>query len=174
MGSAPTDRGIYTGADGAVVVLGDGRVFLTGGYNAGSMLLQFRLTEGRLEASPVWRVKADVFGATQHSPVWDGQHLYGIRADGRLVCLGLDGKVVWASDSETTFGLGPLMLADRLILALSDDGRLDAVDATPSGFKSVAKAQILEGHEAWAPLALAGGRLLARDMTRMVCLDLAR
>lgn len=156
------------------VVLGEGRVFLTGGYNAGSMLLQFRRTEGRLEGTPVWRVKPEVFGATQHSPVWDGKHLYGIRADGRLVCLGLDGKVVWASDTETTFGLGPLMMADRLILALSDDGRLDAVEATPAAYRRLTSAQIMEGHEVWAPLALAGGRLLARDMTRMVCLDLAR
>ncbi|MBL9126421.1 MAG: PQQ-like beta-propeller repeat protein [Verrucomicrobiales bacterium] len=156
------------------VVLGEGRVFLTGGYGAGSMLLQFRRVDGKLDATPVWRVKPDVFGATQHTPVWDGRHLYGIRADGRLVCLGLDGKVVWAGDAGATFGLGPLMMADGLILALSEGGRLDAVEASPDGYRRLASASILEAHEAWAPLALAGERLLARDLTRMVCLDLGR
>jgi hypothetical protein len=29
----------------------------------------------------------------------------------------------------------------------------------------------LAGPEAWAPLAIAGGLLLARDVTTMVCLD---
>jgi hypothetical protein len=32
---------------------------------------------------------------------------------------------------------------------------------------------VLNGHDAWGPLALAGSRLLARDLDSMVCLDLA-
>ncbi len=156
------------------VVLGGGRVFLTGGYNAGAMLLQFKVVDGRLEGTPVWRVKASVFGATQHTPIWDGRHLYGIRADGRLVCLGEDGQVVWAGDAGDGLGLGPLLWADGLILALSDQGRLDAVEASPGGYRRLASAPIIEGHEVWAPMALAGGRLLARDMNRMLCLDLAK
>ena len=155
------------------VVLGDGRVFLTGGYNAGSLLLGFEVKEGRLGATNLWRIKADVFGATQHAPIWHGGHLYGIRADGRLVCLGLDGKIVWASGSEASFGLGPLLLVGGQILALGETGRLVAVDASPDGYRERAAAKVMEAHEAWAPLALAGGRLLVRDLTRMVCLNLA-
>jgi len=155
------------------VVLGEGRVFLTGGYNAGSLLVQFGRRGGRLEATNVWRIKAEVFGATQHAPIWHGGHLYGIRADGRLVCLGADGKVVWASGPEATFGLGPLMMAGDRVLALGDTGRLVAVDASPEGYRERGVAQVMEAHEAWAPLAMAGGRLLVRDLTRMVCLNLA-
>jgi hypothetical protein len=33
------------------------------------------------------------------------------------------------------------------------------------------QAQILKGHESWAPMALVGDRLLARDLTRLVCLS---
>ncbi|GAG51327.1 unnamed protein product, partial [marine sediment metagenome] len=41
------------------------------------------------------------------------------------------------------------------------------------GYVPLAQAKVLEdGHEAWGPLALAGGRLILRDLTRMVCLDL--
>jgi outer membrane protein assembly factor BamB len=160
------------------VILDDGRVFFTGGYNAGSMLVRFTPDgpSGKLAGTEVFRVKAPVFGATQHSPVWFEGHLYGIRADGRLVCLAPDGKVVWASGPETNFGLGPLMIADRLILAMDDAGKLTLAEAVPTGFKPLAEGPALTGevHEAWAPFALAGGRLLARDMTRMVCLQVGQ
>ena len=32
---------------------------------------------------------------------------------------------------------------------------------------------MLKDGEAWGPMALAGGRLLARDLTRLVCLDVS-
>lgn len=154
------------------VLLGDGRVFLTGGYNAGSLLLEFRVENGVLSAREVFRVKASVFGATQHSPVWHDNHLYGIRADGRLVCLAADGTVVWAGDPAANFGLGPLLVAGGMIYALNDGGRLSLVEATPAGYRPLAEAQVVEdAHECWAPLALAGGRLLVRDLTRLRCLQ---
>ena len=33
------------------------------------------------------------------------------------------------------------------------------------------QAQVLTGHDSWGPMAMAGGRLILRDLTRMVCLD---
>jgi len=46
------------------------------------------------------------------------------------------------------------------------------IEASPAGYKLLAQAKVLSGRESWGPLAIAGGRLLARDLTRMVCLDL--
>jgi tripartite-type tricarboxylate transporter receptor subunit TctC len=46
--------------------------------------------------------------------------------------------------------------------------------AVPDGYKQLAQAQVLKGHDCWGPLALAGTRLLARDLTRMVCLDVGQ
>ena len=156
------------------VLLDDGRVFFTGGYNAGSLLLRFAEEGGRLTGTEVFRVKASVFGATQHSPIWWKGNLYGIRADGRVVCLSPEGRVVWASGPETQFGLGPLMLAGDLLFALNDDGRLTLIEANPTAYQPLAEARIMEGHECWAPFALAGDRLLVRDLTRMVCLSVGR
>lgn len=154
------------------VVLGEGRVFFTGGYSAGSALFRLRVEAGKVVGEEVFRVKADVFGATQHTPVWHEGHLYGIRADGRLVCLSAEGKVVWASGPDTNFGLGPLMVADGLVLAVSDDARLTVADAVAAGYRPHGTAAVLEeGVEAWGPMALAGDRLLVRDLNRMVCLS---
>jgi outer membrane protein assembly factor BamB len=101
-------------------------------------------------------------------------HLYGIRPSGELVCLDLTGKVLWSSGMNHRFGLGPLMIADGKILALDDDGHLTMARATPARFEPLAQARVLQGHEAWGPMALAGCRLLVRDLTRLVCLDLGK
>lgn len=153
------------------VVLDEGRLFLAGGYNAGSLLLQLQLEGSRWVAREVFRLGPEVFGATQHTPIYFEGHLYGVRPDGQFVCLDLDGKVQWTSGVGYTFGLGSFLLADGLLFAMNDTGRLHLIEATAERFAPLAQAQVLHGRESWAPLALAGGRLLARDLTQLVCLD---
>ena len=38
-------------------------------------------------------------------------------------------------------------------------------------FNQIAEAKVLHGHDAWGPLAIADGKLLARDSRQMVCID---
>ena len=153
------------------LVLEDGRIFLTGGYNAGSVMLQIKKQPDRYVVETVFKLPPEVFGATQHTPISYGNHIYGVRADGKLVCLGLDGKPVWVGDASQQFGLGPFLIADGVILALNDSGLLRLIAATPDKYNLMSQAQVLKGHESWGPMALAGGRLIARDLTRMVCLE---
>ena len=56
---------------------------------------------------------------------------------------------------------------------LDDDGVLTMAKASPEGFFPLAKAKVLEGPEAWGPMALVSGRLIVRDLNRMTCLDVA-
>jgi outer membrane protein assembly factor BamB len=84
----------------------------------------------------------------------------------------LDGKVVWASNAGETFGLGPFVMVGDLILALNDAGKLRLVQAGESSCEVLGEIQPLNGREAWAPMALAGNRLLLRDLARLVCLEL--
>lgn len=150
-----------------------GRIFLTGGYNAGSLMAQLEPANGRLALKPLFRLPPTVFGATQHTPIFRDGHLYGVRADGRFVCLSLDGKVVWASGPGETFGLGSFLMAGEVIFALNDNGRLSLIAASPARWQLLGQAQVLQGRESWAPMALVGGRLLARDLTRLVCLEVS-
>jgi outer membrane protein assembly factor BamB len=156
------------------LVLDGGRIFLTGGYNAGSRMLQLKKEGDRFVARTLFKLEPEVFGATQHTPVLYENHLYGVRADGKFVCLTLDGKLLWASGSGQQFGLGSFLLADGLIFAMNDSGLLRLIEPTPERYTLLGQAQVLKGRESWAPLALAGGRLIVRDLTRMVCLDVAR
>lgn len=154
------------------VPAGNSRVFLSGGYNAGSMMLELTSAGDTFIPKVLYRLKPTVFGAAQQTPILYRGSLYGIRPNGELVCLSLAGKVNWTSGAKYKFGLGPFMIADGLLLAMNDDGLLILAKATPEAFEPLAQAEVLTGHESWAPMALAGGRLLVRDLTRMVCLDL--
>ena len=138
------------------------------------MMLEVANQAGNWSAKPVFRLDADTFGATQQTPVLHAGHLYGVRPNGELVCLDLQGKLRWASGMSHRFGLGPFLIANGRIFVMNDDGELTMAQATPEGFKPLAQAKVLDGHDAWGPMAIAGGRLIVRDLTRMICLDLRK
>ncbi len=161
------------------VPVGDGRIFLSGGYGAGSMMLQVREAGGRFTVETVFEAEPKVADAAQHTPVLYGDRLLTVLSSragplrGQLLAMDLSGRHIWSSGSDYRFGLGPFMVADSLILALDDHGKLVMVEAGADEFRPLASHQIWpDGHEAWGCLALVGGRLLARDYERMVCLDL--
>ena len=164
------------------VVLPDNRIFLSGGYNAGAVMLRIEKNQQEVQqegppyrAKTVFRLKAKEFGSTQQTPIFFDGHLFGVRErDKQLVCLDLDGNEIWKSGARHKFGLGPYLVADRLIFLLNDEGHLTVAEMSTDRFRPLAGAQVLDGHDAWAPMALADGRLLLRDLTRMVCLDVSR
>lgn len=153
------------------LVLSDGRIFLSGGYNAGSLMLELKKDSGGWRTRTLFKLDAETFGATQHTPILYQDHIYGVRADGRFVCLDLDGKAVWASDAGRQFGLGSFLVGEGLIFAVNDSGLLRLLEATPQKCNLLAQAQVLPGHESWGPMALVDGRLFVRDLNRLICLE---
>ncbi|MFZ2146653.1 MAG: PQQ-binding-like beta-propeller repeat protein [Sedimentisphaerales bacterium] len=153
------------------VVAGDGLIFLSGGYNAGSMMLKLTQEGVKISAQPTFRLKAEVFGSPQHTPIFYDGYIYGVGADGQLTCLDLDGKIMWTSTSVHRFGLGPYTIANGLIYVMNDSGLLTLAEARPNGYIQLAQAKVLEGPESWGPMAIVSGRLILRDMNRMICID---
>ena len=155
------------------VPVGEGRLFLSGGYNAGAMMLQLSQENGQTKAAAQFKLAPEVFGSPQHTPILYEGYLYGVRPDEQLVCLGLDGKVQWTSGSTHKFGLGPYTIVNGLIYVMDNEGELTLVQASPAGYVQLAHAKVLEGPDAWGPMAVAAGRLILRDLNRMICLDIA-
>jgi outer membrane protein assembly factor BamB len=94
--------------------------------------------------------------------------------DKQMVCLDLSGKEVWKSGSEHRFGsqgLGPYLIADGLIYILDDSGLLTLAQASPRGYEQLGQAQVIDGTDAWAPMAMVGGKLILRNVTQMVCVE---
>jgi len=157
------------------VAFEDGRIFLTGGYNAGSAMFQLKEKNDELAVETRYRLKAKVFDSPQHTPILYDGNLYAVRSDGQLACADLGGKVLWESGSANLFGLGPYLIADGLIFVMNDKGVLTMAEATPVGYKPLGRATIFDhGHDAWGPMAIAGGRLIVRDLTRIACLDVKK
>jgi len=155
------------------IVVGEGLIFLSGGYNTGSMMLRLNQQGGSIGVQEVFRLEPEVFGSPQHTPIFYNGHIYGVRPDGQLTCLNLDGTVLWTSTSVNKFGLGPYTIANGLIYVMNDSGLLTLAEGTPSGYVQLAQSQVLEGPESWGAMAIASGRLIVRDLKRMVCLDIA-
>ena len=152
------------------LVAGD-RLFISASYNVGATL--FRLREG---AAPeeLWR-KDEVLSNHYNTSVLHASHLYGIdgrqEQGARLRCVELEtGKIRWTREQ---FGCASLILAEGHLLALTDRGELMLVEATPDAYREKARVSVL-GKGSRAQIALAHGRLYARDGQRLVCWNLAK
>lgn len=151
----------------------DGKIFLSGGYNQGSAMLQLTQQGDTIVPKILYRLKADVFGADQQTPIFYKNYIYGVRPNKEFVCLNLDGKILWSSGEANKYGLGPYIIADDKIIVLNDEGVLSLIEARPDRFRLLTSSRVLLGHDCWGPLALVNGRLMVRDLTTISCIDIA-
>ena len=125
-----------------------------------------------------------------HDGYFYAQYGTNRRRDG-LVCMSMDGKIMWKTKRSPNFDKGSMILVDGLILATDGRKTLYLIEPDPTGFKALASAELLgeagtgseEGSievrvggstQNWAPIALADGKLLIRDQRRMKCVRVAR
>ncbi len=165
----------------APVLLPDDRLFLTGGYGAGSVIIEIReTTGGKYQARRVKRINR--IGAQVHQPILHEDHIYilsnenenagGSVSEG-LVCLNLDGEELWRTEDRPNFERGPFLLAeDRLYILHGATGDLYIVDPDPLGYEELDRTNVIAGKEAWAPMALSEQKLVIRNIEEMKCLDI--
>jgi outer membrane protein assembly factor BamB len=73
---------------------------------------------------------------------------------------------------QAGFGTGNVLLAGNCLVALSDDGRVLLVEASPTGYKELANFKAIAG-KCWSTPALSDGRLYVRSTKEGACLDVA-
>ena len=155
-----------------VTEIGDGRIFITGGYRAGSAMIKLDKESDAFIVSELY--KTDEFGTHVHPAILYKGYLFGHCStnetrDG-LVCMDLDGKIMWKTGKAPLFDKGGFILADGLFLSVDGNkGFLYLTEPNPEGFKELAKAKLLDTIKCWAPLALSDGKLLIRDQKQMKC-----
>ena len=166
------------------VAVGGDKVFVTSGYEAGSVMYQVKKTASGFSAGPLFELKSTQFNSEVHTPILYKDHLFAVSSKkrGQFTCLGLDGKIVWQSPVSSTspaesrtFELGGFILADGMFILLEGEtGMLRLIEASTTGYKELSSAQILQGHDVWGPPALSNGKLIIRDMAKMVCVQVGQ
>jgi outer membrane protein assembly factor BamB len=164
------------------VCLPDGKIFLTAGYGAGAMVLQLTASGGNYSVEVLNEyLPKDGLACEQQTPVMFQGHFLGILPKdagplrNQLICVSPDNfnQVIWTSGQDKRFGLGPYMIADNKLFIVSDDATLTIVRPSIREYQELDSYRVIEGQDAWGPLAIADGYMVMRDSKTMVCLDLA-
>jgi outer membrane protein assembly factor BamB len=146
------------------------------------MVFQVRQTEGGWSVEKMYEYKPkDGLASEQQTPVVHEGLVYGImpKDGGKLrnqfICVDPSDfrQPVWSSGKTHRFGLGPYMIADNKFFILNDDGTLSIAKPGREGFVLMDQVKVFEGHDAWAPLAIADGYLLLRDDRTMICMNIS-
>lgn len=174
------------------VEAGDNKLLVVGGYELGCVMIRVdKKADGSYGVTELF--KHNDFGDHTKPPILFKDYFYAQfstngKRDG-LVCMNMEGKVMWKTKNEPKFDKGSMILADGLILATDGTNKLYLIEPDPTGFKPLASADLLKpgGVNAsnrmtnfggptqnWAPIALADGKLLIRDQSRMICVKVAQ
>lgn len=155
--------------------IGDGRFFITGDYGAGCAMWQVKKDGEKFAVTELFKNRN--CDSHCHNALLYKGNLYAnsSKTDKGLVCLDLDGNTLWKTDKAPSFDLGGgLMIADGMIYIMDGkSGTLYLAEASPAGYKQLAKAKVLDGkgEKVWSPMALTDGKLLVRDQHMLRCLD---
>jgi outer membrane protein assembly factor BamB len=146
-------------------------VFFSASYDTGALLL--RVSKKGVEE--VWSGEESL-SCHYNTPVHHDGYLYGI--DGRqetgasLRCVELKtGKVQWTKEG---FGCASILLAEGRLIAMTERGDLVLLEATPREYREKARAAVLAAMPVRSEIALANGRLYARDQRKLGCWDLRK
>jgi outer membrane protein assembly factor BamB len=165
------------------VCMPDGKIFLTAGYGAGSMMLQLTEQNGNISATVINAFRpGDGLSSEQQTPLLVDGFMFGVMPKdaktlrNQMVCVRASDptQVVWSSGPTARFGLGPFILADDKFYLLDDNATLVIIQKSNTGYRELDRVQLFEGHDAWAPLAIADGFMVLRDADKMICINLNR
>lgn len=155
------------------------RIFVCAGYGTGGALLQVNRQGGAWTASVVEQYKpVNGLSSEQQTPILFNNMLISVIPKdgggnrGKLVCYSPSNlhSPVWASGADERFGYGPYLVINNHLLVFKEDGELYVYEVVQQGMKLIKQQRIMEGVDAWGPLAYADGRLIVRDAHKVLCL----
>ena len=161
--------------------LSSNSIFLVAGYGTGGALLRVD------KAGPAWNVAiteqykpSEGLSSEQQTPIlYKGMIISIMPKDGGS----LRGKLVlyspsdlhhpvWSSGADERFGLGPYIVINDYLFAFKEDGELYVYGIQSKQMNLLKKQRIMDGADAWGPMAYADGRLIVRDAHEVSCLKI--
>jgi len=148
------------------------RAFMCAGYGAGGAMLRVDRQGDKWTASIIEQYRPNSgLSSEQQTPIFYNNMLISVLPnDGgglrrRLVCYSPENlqTPVWSSAADERFGYGPYAVINNYLFAFSEDGDLYVYEIVQQNMKLVKKQHIMDGVDAWGPLAYADGVLIVRD-----------
>ncbi|MCM8529738.1 MAG: PQQ-like beta-propeller repeat protein [Lentisphaeraceae bacterium] len=162
------------------VVVAQDKLFLTGGYEAGSVMIQVSRS-GKVKE--LFRLKET--GSQIHAPIFTDGYIYANFNENAnlkkrekkqgLTCIDLKGNTKWKTGDKPNLSRGNVILINDTLVALDgDSGELIMSKANSSSYKEISRHKVLtgKGKNVWAPIAYSNGLLVVRDQNEMKCLKL--
>lgn len=161
--------------------LSSNQIFLVAGYGNGGALLQVDGNGNNWKATILEQYKADKgLASEQQTPIlYKGKIISILPKDGggnrsKLVYYNPSNlhSPIWVSAQDERFGLGPYLVINDKLFAFNEDGVLYVYQIELNGMTLLKKQEIMEGVDAWGPMAYADGRLVLRDSHTVKCLKI--
>ena len=151
-------------ANVATPVVRGNRVFISSDYGTGAGLVEIK-ADGK--AQEVYFTKE--MRNHHSSSILIGDYLYGF-SSGILTAMRFDtGEVAWR---DRSVGKGSLVYADGNLYALSENGVVGLIEATPTGYREKGRFRIPQDSlPTWTHPVIAGGRLYLRDQDTIYAYD---
>jgi outer membrane protein assembly factor BamB len=151
-------------ANVATPVVRGNRVFLSSDYGAGAGLLEIK-ADGKAQEVYFTREMRN----HHSSSILVGDHIYGY-SSAILTAMRFDtGAVAWR---DRSVGKGSLVYADGNLYALSENGVVGLIEATPTGYHEKGRFSIAQDSlPTWTHPVIAGGRLYLRDQDTIYAYD---
>ena len=158
------------------------RFFMVAGYGAGGAMIQVSRSGGKWTANVLDNYKPNAgIASEQQTPVFYNNMLICVMPkDGgslrnRLVCYSPDDlhTPLWNSAADERFGLGPYLIINNDLFVLKDDGELYIYEIQGQSLTFIKKQRIMDGVDAWGPMAYADGMLILRDAHSVKCIKIS-
>jgi outer membrane protein assembly factor BamB len=165
--------------------LGNNEIAVFGSYGAGSARIVVSFDGSKYSATVKEQHKGtEGIASDQQTPVIIGDFVWSVMPENagplkkQLVCFNKSDlrTPVWTSGKDMRFGrgLGPYIVSGNKMYLLDDDCKLYLFEIDKNNAKLLASHKVLEGIEAWGPMAIAGKYLIMRDARNLLCLNIAK
>jgi outer membrane protein assembly factor BamB len=149
----------------ATPIVRENTIFFTTAFKKGSVMLDLAGNQPK----PIWKT-LDMQSRFPNPVICNGR-IYGMQDPGKLVCLDLaTGKLLW---SRPGFEFPSTMAADGCVFVLEGkSGDLILLDAHTPDYRELGRIRPAPGPNCWTAPIISNGRLLVRNETSLVCVEL--
>lgn len=149
----------------------DNLLFISSAYSGGSRVLKLTQKDGKTTVEELWFHRR--MRLHHSTAIRIGDYIYGSSGDfGPSFLAAVNVKTGEIAYQDRSFPKSNLLLAERKLIILDEDGNLALATATPTELKVISKVSVMK-NLAWTVPTLVGTKLYLRDRHTIMALDLS-